>query len=249
MTVTPTALLHYQYEKWAEEYLKSLPLEHHMEAEAQATQRKITLASLEVVHGRRPEIQVFNEMLVQYPKKGQQRPGQVVPDNMVVVHPTKLKVGTSYKLPWQPAGPFWTLEYVSKGSERKDYEENHRLYERELRVPYYLAFYPDVQELTLFRLSGRRYQSVKPNGLGRCDVSELEIEVAILDGWTRFWFCGDLVPLPADLDRDLAESRLREREQRERADRESQRADALAKQVEEMARELAELRGNGKKKK
>jgi hypothetical protein len=91
------------------------------------------------------------------------------------------------------------LEYVSKYSERKDYEENHKRYERELKVPYYLVFYPDNEELTVFRLTGRKYATVKPNAAGRLPIPELDLEVGLLDGWVRFWFRSELLPLPGDL--------------------------------------------------
>src|SRR5262249_23491721 len=80
------------------------------------------------------------------------------------------------------------LEYVSKNNKRKDYEDNFRKYERELKVPYYLLFYPDNEELTLFHRRGSKYVSVKPNAAGRLAIPELELEVALLDGWVRFWF-------------------------------------------------------------
>jgi hypothetical protein len=62
----------------------------------------------------------------------------------------------------QPTGPFWVLEYVTKHNKRKDYEDNMQKYERELKVPYYLLFYPDNREPTLFHLSSRKYRSVPP---------------------------------------------------------------------------------------
>ena len=71
------------YERAAEEYFRALPLEHFMEAKPHATQREITVESLALLRAQRPEVQVFNEMLVQYPLEGGL--GQVVPDNMVVL--------------------------------------------------------------------------------------------------------------------------------------------------------------------
>ncbi len=50
----PRHLLDLRYPKAAQDYLHSLPLEHFMEATPQATQRKITLESLErIVNDRR----------------------------------------------------------------------------------------------------------------------------------------------------------------------------------------------------
>jgi Uma2 family endonuclease len=160
-TKVPRVLLEVRYYDAAQRYLRSLPLEHFIEATPQATQRKITLESLDLLEARRPDVHVFNELLVQYPR-GKGKPlGQVVPDNMVVVHPKPIKAEGSYDVPLQPARPFWVLEYVSKSNRRKDYDENMRKYEHELKVPYYLLFVPDEQELTLYRYGDRRYASVK----------------------------------------------------------------------------------------
>jgi hypothetical protein len=91
-TQKPRTLLRIEYEIAAEEFLKSLPLEHFLEAAAQGTQRKITLESLDLVHARRPDVQVFNELLVQCPRRGPRNIGQVVPDNIVVVWPEPIRV-------------------------------------------------------------------------------------------------------------------------------------------------------------
>lgn len=180
-------------------YVKQLPLEHFMESTAQATQRKFTLESFDVIAARRPEVQCFNALLVQYPASGQKHPARVVPDNFVVVHPTPLGPLTSFAVELQPARLFFVLEYVSKHNPRKDYEDNLVRYEQSLRVPYYLIFYPDNEEVTLFRLAAGKYQTVHANEAGRYAVPELELEVGIVAGWVRFWFRGALVLLPAEL--------------------------------------------------
>ncbi len=53
---------------------------------------------------------------------------------MVVVHEQPLDVEGSYDVPLQPVKPFWVLEYVSKSNRRKDYDDNRRKYEQELKV-------------------------------------------------------------------------------------------------------------------
>src|SRR5262245_4248750 len=58
------------YDRAAEDYVRRLPLEHYMEALPQSTQRRITVESLDLLHSRRPEVQVFNEPLIQYFRKG-----------------------------------------------------------------------------------------------------------------------------------------------------------------------------------
>src|SRR5205807_2345262 len=82
----PRALLEVRYYDAAQKYLRSLPLEHFMEATPQATQREITVESLSLVRAARSDFHLFNELLVQYPRPGKKKLGQVVPDNMVVRH-------------------------------------------------------------------------------------------------------------------------------------------------------------------
>lgn len=238
-TETPPMLLRVRYYEAAQEYLRKLPLEHFMEATPQATQRKITLESLDLVAARRSDFQVFNELLVQYPLKNKKRPGQVVPDNMVVICDKPIQADGSYDVPLQPVVPFWTLEYVSKSNRRKDYDDNMRKYEHELKVPYYLLFAPDQQEMTLYRHTGKRYASVLPDANGRCAIKELEIEVGLLDGWVRFWHRGELLPLPGEWQRERDEMK------QERAEMKQELAE-MKRRAETAERELAESRRRSK---
>lgn len=224
------------YEEDARWYVKQLPLEHFMESTAQSTQRKITLETFDVIAAARPEVQCFNELLIQYPAAGQKHPARVVPDNFVVLHPTPLGPLTSFPIATQPARPFFVLEYVSKHNPRKDYEDNLVRYEQSLRVPYYLVFYPDAEELTLFKLVEGKYQAVRPSAAGRVAVPELELEAALADGWVRFWFRGELVELPAELVRARNAAEQRAATAEARATAAEQRAAALEA-------ELARLHG------
>jgi Uma2 family endonuclease len=251
----PRALIEIAYAEAARKYLASLPLEHFMEATAQATQRKITLESLDLVQARRPDVQVFNELLVQYPLRGRKKLGQIVPDNMVVLCEEPIKADGSYDVPLQPVGPFWVMEYVSKHNKRKDYEKSFRKYERELKVPYYLIFYPDNQELTLYKLQRGKYVSVKPNERERYAIPQLELEMALVDGWVRYWHQGELLPLPAELQSELDTARRQVEEQRRRADTAEQRANTAEQRVEQerevrlaLEREVEQLRRRLKQK-
>jgi Uma2 family endonuclease len=232
----PAPLLKLEYARAATEYLKRLPPEHFMESTKQADQREITLASFRLVTTDWPDFQFFNELLVQTRKRRSRGLVQVVPDNMVVLHPEKIRADGSYDVEIQPAGPFWVLEYISKSNPRKDYEDSYRKYEKDLKVPYYLLFYPDEQELTLFHRGRARYVSVKPNTQGRLALPEAEMEVAILDGWVRYWFRGRLLPLPADLLRSLNEANRR-------AEVEARRAEAAEAEVARLRAELERVRG------
>jgi Uma2 family endonuclease len=241
-TAKPRSLLRIEYEKSAEAYLRSLPLEHFMEATAQGRQREVTMESLALVKVHRPDLHYFNELLVQYPFGKRQVIRKVVPDNMVVIHDEPIQANGSYDVPFQPVPPFWVMEYISKHNQRKDYDDSFKKYERELKVPYYLLFFPEAQELTLYRHTRRKYAAVKPNTAGRYPIRELEMELALLDGWVRFWFRGQLLPLPADLLRDLEAAQCEVREVRRQLQQALQQAEHERREKEKL---LAQLRALG----
>jgi len=168
-----------------------------------------------------------------------------------VLHAEPIRASGSYDLPLQPVRPFWVLEYVSKHNERKDYDDSFQKYERALKVPYYLLFYPDEdeQELTLFKHTGRRYRSVTPNEAGRLALPELDLAMALLDGWVRFWYRGELLPLPADLLRDLEETRRQLRQAQQQVRQAQEQARQAQEQAEDERRQkerlLAQLRELG----
>jgi Uma2 family endonuclease len=242
-TNLPPQLLAFKYEQAAQEYLRRLPLEHFMEAIAQAKQREITLESLAILKVHRPDVQVFNELLVQYPLKGRRKPGQVVPDNMVILSKQPSKAMLSFNVPLEPAGPFWVMEHVSQGNKRKDYDDSFRKYERDLKVPYYLLFNPGAQELTLFKHAGEQYSSVPANAQGRHPIPELHLEIGLLEGWVRYWYQGQLLPLPDELQRELDETKRRADEQQRRADDLQHRLDGEQESRRLAEQELARLRG------
>ena len=162
----PRVLQELAYEREAQAYLKRLPPEHFMEATPQATQARSPSKASTCCTPTAPTCNCSTNC---WCSTRQRRPlGQVVPDNMVVLTTEAVRASTSYNVALEPAPPFWMLEYVSKNSERKDYEDSFKKYERELKVPYYLMFCPDNQEMTLYRHNGRRYVSVKPDEHGRC---------------------------------------------------------------------------------
>ncbi len=222
-------------------YLRSLPIEHFMESTAQSTKRKITVESFDLIAAARPDIQCFSELLVLYPRPGRRKnTGRVVPDNMVVVHPRSIEADGNYDLREQPTLPLLVIEYVSKHSQRKDNDENYDLYEKEVRVPYYLLYYPDNDELTLFRLTGTRYASVAPNEAGRLDFPELEVEVGLLDGWARYWFRGELLPLPAEWKAEMDAVRAELAGERSARQAAEARADAAEAEIARLRALLAE---------
>jgi Uma2 family endonuclease len=191
----------------AEEYLNFLKKEHpehFMESVAQATQRKITVASLDLVAAERSDVYVYSELLIQW-RDAKNELRRVVPDNMVVVADKRPKVSGNFAIPIQPARPFVVFEYVSKTTSRKDYQQSYDKYEIELKVPYYFLFYPDAQEVTLFKYNRRKgkYASVHPDDAGHYAIPELDLTIALHDGWARYWWRGRLMPIPTELQAEL----------------------------------------------
>jgi hypothetical protein len=123
---------------------------------------------------------------------------------MVVLTDAPVRANWSFDLPLEAAGPFWVFDYVCASNKRKDYEESQRIYERELNVPYSLVFHPDGQDLTLYLHYGGRYGKVKPNARGRYEIPELELELGLLEGWVRYWYRGELLLLPAEVQQSIA---------------------------------------------
>ena len=80
--------------------------------------------------------------------------------------PRRRTSGSTYRSSRNSDGAARNVEYVSKNSQRKDYDDNYRRYEQQLKVPYYLLFYPGNEELSLFRLAGEKYVTVTPNAAG-----------------------------------------------------------------------------------
>jgi DNA repair exonuclease SbcCD ATPase subunit len=129
---------------------------------------------------------------------------------------------------------------------RQDYKDNRRKFEKELKVPYFVTYDPARQDLRVWRHNGSSYEPVEPNEQGRYPIPELELEIGLLDGWVRFWFRGELLPLPAELQGEVEALQGQLEEWRGQAEQERLRADqqqelaAQEKQRADQERQLAE---------
>lgn len=170
---------------------------------SQSRQQVMTVQSFAHLRAMRPDVQMYSELLVQDPVGGDVREiGRVVPDCMVVLqHETPTHM-LSFDYPFQNERPTMVFEFICPANPRKDYDDNFRRYERDLGVPYYPRSEPETATLTLFRLGpGRKYERAAPNGAGRFEVPELDLEAAVVDGWVRYWYRGKQLLLPAELKR------------------------------------------------
>lgn len=237
MTPTELLALEREYDEAARAYQATLTWENYMESPEQATQRKITVACLDVVSRRCPEVQVFNELCLQYRLRKGGTIKHIVPDNMIVFHDGKLRLKGAYPLELLPK-PLVVMEYVSRSNSRKDYEGSYDKYEKTLKIPYYLLFNPDIEEMNLFHRGTRKYLSVKPNSRGRYEIEELGLETALLEGWVRYWHRGELLQLPGDLQIALEElAKQLDQASRER-EREQQRAENAERQLTRLREQM-----------
>jgi hypothetical protein len=94
-------------------------------------------------------------------------------------------------------------------------------------------------DFILYRHTGTRYREVRPNAEGRYAIPELDLEVGLRDGWVRFWYHGELLQLPADLQRELDDARRQAEEAKRLAETANQRADE-AKEQADVARRQAD---------
>ena len=217
-----------------------------MEHTSQSRQRAITVASLALVEAVRPDFHVLSELLIQYPisKTDVKAVGRVCPDNFVVIRDRPVGPCGSFNTPFEESKPFWVLEYVSEGNQRKDYVDNMTRYGRDLQVPYYMLFEPQKLRLTLYKLgtTTRKFKQVRPNAAGRFAIPELDIEMGLVDVWVRFWFRGKLLPITGEMAAELDESKKETRNARHdtRVAEEAARVAEDAARVAEDAARVAE---------
>lgn len=189
------------YEKAARKYFLSIPLEDTIDPTCQAHNRMNTVSSFSLISLARPDIHCFNELLITYPRSSGES-GRVVPNNFVVVHPEPIRVHDCYEIPLLPS-PLLAIDYINDYRNPKCYENNFERYGHELTIPYYLRVHSEEKEFFLHRLSEGNYAPVQAIDSGRFPIPELELEVGLYDGWLRYWFRGEMVLLPAELQREI----------------------------------------------
>jgi hypothetical protein len=96
-----------------------------------------------------------------------------------------------------------------------------------LQTPYCLLFHAERRDLQVYHLEDDCYVQMEPDGRGRIQVPELDLEIGLKDGWVRFWYDGELLPLPAELD--------------ERLERLSKENAKQARTIRKQTKELAQL--------
>lgn len=148
---------------------------------------------------------------------------------------------------WQEGvNPFLVVEFLSPGTEKEDLGQTLRsadqpptkweVYERILRVPYYIVFDRYSDRLRGFRLTGSRYQELKLSE-PRIWLEDIELGLGLWEGtyqnisrqWLR-WYDrqGNWIPNPEE---QAEQEKQRAEQESQRAEQEKQRADKLAAQL------------------
>ena len=164
---------------------------------------------------------------------------------------------------WEEGGrlPDVIFEMLSPSTAKKDRTEKRDLYARIFHTAEYFLYEPETLKLEGFRLAGRFYQPIQPDGNGRLWSEQLGVSVGLWHGvvtkvvekreddWVRlFRPDGSLVPTEAEAERQHAaasdqraeaerqraeEERMRAEEERRRAEEERRRAEASDQRAEE----------------
>ncbi|MEB3182500.1 MAG: Uma2 family endonuclease [Nostocaceae cyanobacterium] len=144
---------------------------------------------------------------------------------------------------WQEGvDPFLVVELLSPGTEAEDLGQTLRevnqpptkweVYERILRVPYYVVYDRYQNNLRAFRLNGTRYEPVSL-AEGRFWLAEIELGLGLWQGsyegitglWLRWYNASGWIPTAVEKSQQVE---LQLAQERQRAEAERQRADRLA---------------------
>jgi Uma2 family endonuclease len=162
----------------------------------------------------------------------------------------------SYVVWHEQKAPLIVVELLSPGTQKYDlglasYDDKEEptkweIYERHLRVPYYVVFARRAKKMRAFKLKGRRYVETLGRA-GRLWLAEAKLGLGLWQGryrgldrlWLR-WFDAQGHCLPTSVER--AEEQLRRAEhERERAEHERERAEHERERAERLAERLRQL--------
>ncbi|MBW4554990.1 MAG: Uma2 family endonuclease [Trichormus sp. ATA11-4-KO1] len=148
----------------------------------------------------------------------------------------------SYVIWQEGVAPFLVVELLSPGTELEDLGKTLRevnkpptkweVYERILRVPYYVVYDRYENNLRVFRLIGAHYEAISL-AENRFWLAEIELGLGLWQGtyqqtnglWLRWYNAEGWVLTPK---KEVEQERQRAEQERQRAEQERQRAERLA---------------------
>ncbi|MEN9222054.1 MAG: Uma2 family endonuclease [Thermostichus sp. BF3_bins_97] len=165
----------------------------------------------------------------------------IVPDLFLVLGVPRWRDGTARKsyVVWDEGNilPALVLEIICNDQgEEKPGQAKYQLYEQRLRIPYYVTFELETDDLRAYQLQGSHYELLPDTGLPIL-LPDLGLSVGrwwgTYEGRERSWVrwydaAGQLLPTGAELERQRAQL------ERQRAEAEHQRAERLAQRLREL---------------
>jgi Uma2 family endonuclease len=163
----------------------------------------------------------------------------------------------SYVLWQEGVDPLVVVEFLSPGTEDEDLGRlaektlgakaqppfKWEVYERILRVPYYVVFNSETNQIRAFELVGTRYREMELSE-PRLWIEELGLGLGLWQGfwlkqkrpWLRWYDLeGNWVPTPEEREQQFAEQAVQQTEQaQQRAMQAEQRAEILAQRLREL---------------
>lgn len=165
---------------------------------------------------------------------------------------------------WQePVDPLIVVELLLPGTKKEDLGQTLRdaqgpptkwdVYERWMRIPYYVTFGRYTDEMKVFRLTGARYQEVRDHQ-GRFWIPEVKLGLGLWKGdyqgedrlWLR-WYDGDDQWIPSFSERIFQQQQIQEKlnqrleQESRRAEQERKEKEAALLKAEQLAVKLREL--------
>jgi Uma2 family endonuclease len=231
-----------------------------METWRHRAQMNLLIESLEEAWRDRRDFYVGGNMGLYFSQTQAEKNDFRAPDVFIVLD-TNQRERRSWVV-WEEDGrvPDVVVELVSESTEHVDRGRKKTIYERVLRVPFYVIYDPFSARLDVFQLDSghRHYVAVEADGEGRCEVSSLGLLLGVVNGtwrgveapWLRWIDPAGNVLRTADeivhahqLRADLAAKRAEQEAKRaaQEAERAAQEAERAAQEAERASRAEAEI--------
>lgn len=138
------------------------------------THRLLLIQTAEFLQQAFPEAYVSGNICLYYEEGNPEK--MISPDNLLCLRqgPQKKRIYRG----WLPNHQLdLVIEFSSRKTKKKDYEEKKQIYEKILQVPYYLIFDPEKLTLDLFELKESGYEMVQSNDRGYWPMEGLKLQV------------------------------------------------------------------------
>ena len=189
-TALASQLTFEDYEREARDCIKNLPAGYPVSHPKQAKQREITNAAFALMRVVHKDFHYFSRLRVNYSRGDELR--RIAPDNIISFGFASHTSGGNCAIGGNRCSLLAAFTYDCF-SPPEESRQDFCVFEKELAVPYYVLFYPLHQSLRLYIHNGKNYDLASPNKKLKYEIPELNIELALHNGWLRIWFNNELL--------------------------------------------------------